>query len=112
MKKLKIKIFSLYTLIYIYKTLYFLTSVKHLTKYHINFSYLSYTTMVLEITHLVGWVLFFLTVLKLQLLMVFTPAMLKLLLEYHTESVLGPMLFLLYINDLNNAIKSQIKLFC
>ena len=26
-------------------------------------------------------------------------------------SVLGPMLFLLYINDINNAIKSQIKLF-
>ena len=26
-------------------------------------------------------------------------------------SVLGPMLFLLYINDLNNVIKSQIKLF-
>ena len=27
-------------------------------------------------------------------------------------SVLGPMLFLLYINDINNAITSQIKLFC
>ena len=27
------------------------------------------------------------------------------------ESVLGPMLFLLYINDINNAITSQIKLF-
>ena len=26
-------------------------------------------------------------------------------------SVLGPMLFLLYINDINNAIKSQIRLF-
>ena len=26
-------------------------------------------------------------------------------------SVIGPMLFLLYINDINNAIKSQIKLF-
>ena len=27
------------------------------------------------------------------------------------ESVLVPMLFLLYINDINNAITSQIKLF-
>ena len=36
------------------QTLYCLTSVKQLTKYHINFSYTSVTTMVLEITHLVG----------------------------------------------------------
>ena len=42
--------------------------------------------------------------------MVFTPAMLKLLLECH-KSVLGSMLFLLYINDINNAITSQIKFF-
>ena len=35
--------------------------------------------------------------------------MLKLLLPQ--ESVLGPMLFLLYVIDINNTIRSQIKLF-
>ena len=59
----------------------FLTSVKHLTKYHINLSYPSFTTMVFEITlaH------FHLTVLKQQLLMMFIPTMLKLLLECHKD---------------------------
>ena len=35
-------------------TSYFLTSVKHLRKHHKNLSYPSFTTMALEITHLVG----------------------------------------------------------
>ena len=32
----------------------FLDFLKHLTKYHINLSYPTFTTMVLEITHIVG----------------------------------------------------------
>ena len=35
-------------------TLYFLILVKHSTQHHINFSYPNFTTMVLEITHLIG----------------------------------------------------------
>ena len=44
--------------------------------------------------------------------MAFTPAMLKLLLGYHRDLFYDQCcLFLLYINDINNAITSQIKLF-
>ena len=58
--------------------------LSHIAK-HINLSHPNFTTMVLEITHLAGYALFFLAVLKQQLLMVFTPAMLRLLLECHKD---------------------------
>ena len=65
--------------------------------------------MVLEIRHLVGWALFFLTVHRQQLLTMFTPAMLRPSLECHKN--LGPVLFLLYVNDINSEITSQIRFF-
>ena len=64
--------------------------------------------MVLEITHLVGSALFFLTMPKQQSLTVFYVEVTSGVLR---RSVLGQMLFVLYINDINHAITSQIKRF-